>query len=461
MRRVTTKFRFYIIFIDIFLLSALNLEAQSTLDSFDPSPNNMVYSIAVQSDGKILMGGDFGIVGGQTRTNIARVNPDGSLDTSFNPNANGTVKSIVIQPDGKILVGGTFQNIGGQTRNKVARLNSDGTADSFHPSVSGNVDVVVLQPDGKVIIGGQFNGVNSQTRNRVARVNSDGSLDTAFNPNIITAGGEAFIYAIAVQSDGKILVGGEFTNVGTEPRSNIARLNSDGSLDFSFNPIANMAVRTIAIQSDNKILVGGIFTIIAGQAYPYIARINTNGSLDFSFNPNPDGVVESILIKNNGKILVGGSYSSMGGQIRLSLTQLNSDGTADLPVYIKIISGFIFKVAVQQDGKVLIGGRFSLVNGQSRNGIARFGFTPTAANVSVSGRVLSADGKAIARASVLVSDSSGQIRSVQTNSFGYYRFEDIRVGETYIFNVRARSHTFATQVVTINEELSNLDFTEQ
>ena len=96
-----------------------------------PNANDRVRSITVQPDGKILVGGDFLNIGGQKRSRIARLNADGTLDTSFNPNANGDVYSIALQVDGKIVVGGFFTTIGGQTRNHIARFNADGTLDQI------------------------------------------------------------------------------------------------------------------------------------------------------------------------------------------------------------------------------------------------------------------------------------------------------------------------------------------
>ena len=114
-----------------------------------------------------------------------------------------------MQADGKILVGGEFNNIGGQTRSDIARLDATtGLADSFDPNANGPVYAIAVQADGKILIGGDFttlspNGGAAVTRNRIARLNPDGTLDTAFNPN---ANGS--VRSIAVQADGKILAGG-------------------------------------------------------------------------------------------------------------------------------------------------------------------------------------------------------------------------------------------------------------
>ena len=139
------------------------MRGQSALDGFDPNANGAVYVVVVQPDGKILIGGDFTTLspnGGAavTRNHIARLNPDGTLDTAFNPNANSSVYSIAVQADGKILVGGVFTDIGGQTRNRIARLDATtGLADSFNPNANSNVHSIAVQADGKILAGGAFN----------------------------------------------------------------------------------------------------------------------------------------------------------------------------------------------------------------------------------------------------------------------------------------------------------------
>src|ERR1700704_5507456 len=113
----------------LFLLLTAAVQAQSALDGFDPNANGTVYAVVVQPDGKILLGGNFTTLapnggGTVTRNHIARLNPDGTLDTAFNPNADNTVFAIAVQGDGKVLAGGLFANISGQTRNRIARLDA-------------------------------------------------------------------------------------------------------------------------------------------------------------------------------------------------------------------------------------------------------------------------------------------------------------------------------------------------
>src|SRR6266571_2269545 len=207
------------------LLTA-SVRGQSALDGFDPNANGLVTVVVVQPDGKILVGGNFTTLspnGGAAvpRNRIARLNPDGTLDTAFNPNANAQVNAIALQADGKILVGGFFNralSIGGQTRNYIARLDpTTGAADlTFDPNANGVVQSIAVQADGKILAGGSFNGANSiggQTRNYIARLDGTTGLADAFDPN---ASGDSFpgVGSIAVQADGKILVGGSFTNIG-------------------------------------------------------------------------------------------------------------------------------------------------------------------------------------------------------------------------------------------------------
>ena len=406
------------------------VRAQSALDGFDPNANGIVRSIAVQADGKILIGGGFTTLspnGGAavTRNRIARLNTDGTLDASFDPNADSDVYSIAVQTDGKILIGGNFTTLspnGGAavTRNRIARLNTDGTLDaSFDPNADSFVYSIAVQADGKILIGGDFttlspNGGVAVTRNRIARLNTDGTLDASFDPKASDN-----VLSIAVQADGKILIGGSFTTLSPNggaavTRNRIARLNTDGTLDASFNPNADNTVFSIAVQADGKILIGGSFTTLspnggAAVTRNRIARLNTDGTLDASFNPNADSDVSSIAVQTDGKILIGGNFITLspnGGAAvtRNRIARLNADGTLDAS-FDPNANSDVLSIAVQADGKILIGGGFTTLspNGGAavtRNRIARLntdGTLDTAFDPNANGIVVSiavqADGK--------------------------------------------------------------------
>jgi uncharacterized delta-60 repeat protein len=264
-----------------------------------------------------------------------------------------------VQPDDKIIIGGRFTSVSGETRNRIARLERDGKLDkTLSQGIEGigaEVYATAVQPDNKIIVGGKFTGFDGATRNNILRLEADGTLDSSFNPN---ADGD--VVSIVVQSDNKILIGGAFSNIGGQPRSRIARLNPDGSLDTNFNPSAtgysNGLVRGIVIQPDNKIIVVGAFTAIGGQVRGGIARINPDGSLDANFAPNCNGAIFSIALQPDGKILVGGNFTFIGDQTRVRLARLDGvTGTADS--FVANADGIVRAIAVQPDGKIIVGRR--------------------------------------------------------------------------------------------------------
>jgi uncharacterized delta-60 repeat protein len=359
------------------------LNPDGTLDAaFDPNPTAPVYAIALQPDGKILVGGAFdgpNGIGGQPRNNIARLDATTGLADSFNPNASGFVVSLAVQADGKILVGGFFVSIGGQPRNDIARLDpATGLADSFNPNANGLVNSFAVQTDGKILVGGQFNGSNSiggQARNGMARLDAVTGLADSFDPN---AGGNPVgdINSIAIQADGKILAGGHFTSIGGQPRNNIARLDATTGLADSFAPNPNHFVFSIAVQADGKILAGGLFTSIGGQTRNRMARLDPTTGQAESFNPNASDGVLSIAVQADGKVVAGGAFTSIGGQMRNHIARLETDGRLDrtldsLSPSHASNSTYVIISAVQPDGKILIGGSFDTILGVARNNIAR------------------------------------------------------------------------------------------
>ena len=384
--------------------------ATGLADSFNPSASSTVFAIAVQADGKIWAGGNFnGVnsIGGQARDYIARLDPVTGLADSFNPDPDNSVLSILVEPDGNILIGGAFtvfQN-GTNSRLRIARLQAtDGLPHYFNPVADMTVRAVALQPDGKVIVGGDFTTLSPTfgppvTRSRLARVDgSYGKVDQTLNLSMV--GGS--VYSTAVQPDGKVIIGGSFSQVLGVTRNNIARLYPDGTLDVSFNPNANGLIYSIAVQTDGKILVGGKFSgtnSIGGQTRNHIARLNPFTGTADSFDPNANFDVYSIVVQSDGKILVGGFFVTIGGQTRSNIARLDPvTGLADS--FDPIASNFVTSIALQADGKILTGGFFTSIGGQTRNRIARLdpvtgladSFNPNA-NSEVDSIVVQPDGK--------------------------------------------------------------------
>ena len=369
-----------------------------------------VTALRVQGDGKVLLGGYFSTFDGVKRSNVARLNPDGTLDRNFLSGLSGVgneaydgqrlpVQCLALQSDGKVLVGGHFRTVNGVARTNLARLNVDGTLDRGFVSglaVEGGLEeIVTLAPlsDGKVLLSAvQHGGRVAPNVSVFTRLNADGSLDDPFPRADFGYAGDYFnlgIWSTAVQGDGKLLIGGRFDEIQGESRNCIARLNSDGTLDREYLAglvgIKSMGlpplVTSIVVEESGKILIGGRFDHVHGVHRNNIARLNSDGSLDIGFwdgingveGPDSYALVKAMAVQNDGKVLIGGSFTSVNGAVRTNLARLNRDGTLD--------SGFlngtsgpdaeVDTIAVDSHGGVLIGGPFTQVNGVPAPGIAR------------------------------------------------------------------------------------------
>jgi uncharacterized delta-60 repeat protein len=205
-------------------------------------------------------------------------------------------------------------------QNRLARLNADGSLDmSFAATdVDNSVAAIVVQTDGRIVIGGTFGQVGASPRNYIARLNADGTVDTAFDPNANLP-----VKALAQQPDGKLLVGCVFTEIGGQTRNRVARLNADGTLDAAFDPDANGSVGTLTLQPDGKLVVGGEFTTIGGQVRSYLARLNADGSLDAAFNPNPSHYILALPLQTDGKLVAGDGFTTIAGQSRNNIARLS------------------------------------------------------------------------------------------------------------------------------------------
>ncbi|MDF3029305.1 MAG: hypothetical protein K0S23_3612 [Fluviicola sp.] len=357
----------------------LRLNSDGTLDiSFNAGTgsNDFVSSLDIQTDGKIVVGGNFTKYNGTIQKRIVRLLTNGETDTTFHigNGFNNTVSSINIQNDGKIVVAGGFSTYNGTSCMRITRLNSDGSIDSTFDTGSGfdnYVRTLCVQSDGKILAGGTFTSFNGNTHNYFVRLNADGSLDQTFTWNSNNP-----VYSSNIQPDGKIVVVGDFTYCNGNSVNKITRLNTNGSVDPTFNSGngPNYSIYISAIQADGKILVGGNFTTFNGLSKNRLVRLNSNGSLDATFNTGSgfDGDVKTIIIQDNGKIIVGGNFTSYNGINRNRIVRLNSDGSLDGA----FISGAgfddeVLSLLLQTDQKIFVGGRFSNYNSNPRNRLAR------------------------------------------------------------------------------------------
>ncbi len=355
-------------------------------------------AVAVQPDGKILIGGFFNVVAGVSRNALARLNADGSVDLTFVPppfSQNDLVAplKIIVQPDGKILVAGNDFRIGGTTY-PLIRLNTDGSVDaSFSlPSIGSSLVGLALQPDGKILIGGGFGAIGTTVRRVAARLNSDGTLDTTFDIGLPTGtyGGQAASFAI--QPDGKIIVGGALTmTVGTTTFNNVVRLNPNGTPDTTFSVAGDSLdiVESVIRQPDGKILLGGSSSGNTGSRNS-LTRVNLDGSRDPSFNSavSLGGEIYDLLLEPSGKVIAVGNYCTAPFGAGCTIARFNTDGSRDAfyPVTASCTNqgpdNTPLALARQTDGKILVVGRFQTVSCFARQRIVRLQSDPIIPNLS-------------------------------------------------------------------------------
>ena len=337
-----------------------------------------IAAVAIDREGRLLVGGSFANLGNAAGGNLARFRADGALDASFTPAPNGAVTGIIVQPDGRIVVTGSFTTVGGTARNRMARIDNNGSLDvTFDPGANARIAGIVRQTDGKFVVGGDFTSFTpnltstSVARNYLARVNEDGTIDANYNPSP-----SASVNGLALQADGKVVAVGSFNSLVPNAtstavtRNYVARLNSDGSLDQNFNPNASGPVNAVVALTNGQFLLGGSFTSLqpaAGGALVLrnnLARINSDGAVDQSFNPNPNGTVTTLAVQSDGFVLLGGAFTTLqpggtGAPVgRNRLARVDTGGAIDLN-FNPDIRGNIGVVAARPDGTVLVGGSFT------------------------------------------------------------------------------------------------------
>ena len=343
--------------------------------------NGAVLAVALQSNGQIIAGGNFTSVGGLPRNHFVRLNPDGSLDSTYLNELSGasaSVSAVAVQSDGLALLGGSFGQIDGIVRNRIARVEVDGSLDtSFNPGSGADNSVFAIAETfisgaRKIYVGGAFTTLNADGVPGIGRLNQDGTVDGSF----ASTGVNGTINAIAVYPTnsifaGKVLIAGSFTLVNGLNQTNIARLNVDGSLDTNFNASADNVVRALAIQNDDGIVLGGDFLNVDGVPATRLARLNSDGTFDGSFTANmvsgPNGSVQTIALQSDNRILVGGQFTIANGIARNHITRLLSTGAIDPTInFGDGANGVVDTIVVQPVNQmILVGGGFTEYNDAS------------------------------------------------------------------------------------------------
>ncbi len=344
--------------------------ADGTIDSTFNAPDffggfglgAQIFAIAIQADGKILIGGDFQGTNSVYNPGIRRLNSDGSLDTSFELvpfSAGQAVYDIEVLADGKFLVGGAYQT---SSQSNLVRFNPNGSRDtSFSVAGAGRVSEILIESDGKIVIAG-LDGMKRYT--------ADGLTDPTFTVPF----GVGQIEAIVRLPNGQYVIGGHFTNVNNFPVGRIALINNDGSVDLTFNQNmagANGSIYDMSLRSDGKILIGGYFSSFNATTYHGLALLNSNGMPDASFQPGTTLFGQSVAdveIRPSGQLLVGILYNNT---LR-TLNRFSATGVLDTTFTPEVVRiGQVLRTLRQPDGKIMVVGVFSTVNGVKRMSIAR------------------------------------------------------------------------------------------
>jgi uncharacterized delta-60 repeat protein len=330
--------------------------------------NGELTKILVQSDGKIIIAGDFTTYRGTSVNRIARLNPDGSIDNSFNigTGANAKVYDMEFGSSGDIIVVGNFTEFNGSTTNRIVVLESTGNVSTFFSSGTGadNTICCVAYNAGRIVIGGLFSNYKNTSLKGICALYSSGSIDASFN---VGAGIYTYPVDITIQSDGKVLVAGWLGGYNNVPAPNLIRINTDGTRDntFQYTGLNSHEIYAVKIQSDNKIVFGGLYDI---------GRLNSDGTTDNTFSSSGEiyARVNSLFIQSDGKILVGGSFTSFYATPRRRIVRLNQDGTTDSGFNVKTgADETVLVVKIQEDQKILAGGLFKTFNGVLCNHFVR------------------------------------------------------------------------------------------
>jgi uncharacterized delta-60 repeat protein len=346
-----------------------------------------VNAIAGLADGSVYAGGDFERVNGIDRHGLARIDALGGLDATFDAGLapGSVVNALAVQPDGKLLVGGRFSEVHGEIHVNLLRFDETGAADPtfVENNPGGDVTCLALGPDGQIAIGGPFDVAGGLARSRIAVLDAGGTVDPGFAPDLSHVRDAPEVDCLLYQSNGLLVVGGHFDHVNGDPRANMARLRTDGSIDPAFDPDLRFdgdLSRVLALVADpvGRILVGGTFEWVNGQARPGIARLESDGPLDAAFSPavEEDGEafpsVYAVADIDTGEVFVGGGFDALGGLSCRNLACLDSTGHPRLLAWGGGgTDGWVLAVVVQAGPAVMVGGAFTTVAGSPRQAIAR------------------------------------------------------------------------------------------
>ncbi len=334
-----------------------------------------VRALAVRPDGRLLVGGSFTTFNAVARPRLVSLTRTGSVDSTFAPpnGADNDVHALALQPNQKVVVGGSFNFIGGVQRPGLARLETNGTVDATFSAGSGlsGVFAVALRNDGRIAAGGSFLSVGGTPRARLALLNTNGALETGFNASC-----NGDVRALAFLPDQRLLVAGGFTTVNGTPRPVIARLLPDGTLDPTFHAPSNITFNAyaVAVQPDGRIVLGGGFDKVDDLNVGRILRLLPDGSLDSTFRAGVGAGfnIRSLFLQPDNKIVIGGEFNAYDNLPQNRVARLNPDGTLDRTLNVGTgANNIVMSLVPQPDGGIAAGGFFTAFNGTPAPYVAR------------------------------------------------------------------------------------------
>jgi uncharacterized delta-60 repeat protein len=366
------------------------VEVQPVLDRF-PSGTTVTLT-ALPAGGQVFIGWSNALTGARnpaslvisSNTTVTALRGSRGLSPDWAPtftSDDGAVYYLLVQPDDRVVVAGRFSDINGRPAQNLARLNADGTVDTnflaaigLGPTDNSFVYSLARQPDGKLLLVGNFRAVNSFPRNGVARLNPDGSVDPTFDPG---AGPDSTVFGVGVLSDGRIVVGGTFRQFSGLNRNRVAMLSSTGAVDTTFAPTNgfNSDVYDVSVQSGDRVLLSGAFTTYENQPAPHLARIGTNAVLDATFNPGgtgPNANVQRTAPLRDGRLVSVGQFdhynTTPGRAVILDANGLPQNTLTNTVLLNTTVNCFVQDAA----NGFILGGNFSSLGATPVRGLARF-----------------------------------------------------------------------------------------
>lgn len=385
--------------------------------------NGIVYAVAEQSDGSVIVGGDFTEIAGVARSNLARFLPDGSFDENWTASTDGPVHALAVGADDSVFVGGLFVTAGGEGRSCLAKFSASGAVDqNWAPLAIATVRALAVADDGSVFVGGYFTVISGEPRNHLAKLSGSGAGALDENWTVSTnsrvyalatdsagalyvagsfasIGGQSLPYlakvssgdpatvdtawtptpngpvtALRLDGNGQLYVGGTFESIGGASRGNLARLSASGSGSAdAWNPQADQTVSTIALGADDSVYVGGFFHAVGGGAHEHVAKLQTQAPGDAidAWHASTDGRVWAMILDQGGRVHLGGWFSSATGSERHSLAQVSTTSGDPGAVVDATEAGKAFAFALQPNGGAIVGGRFFAAGGQPRQSLFR------------------------------------------------------------------------------------------